>query len=438
MTTTAVDVDDFATPLRDDRDFDPLLDRIADARIVLLGEASHGTSEFYSWRAAVTRRLISERDFSFVAVEGDWPDCYQVARSVQGTPGAPADPGIVLEEFDRWPTWMWANEEVRDFTRWLAGHNQELPADDRVGFYGLDVYSLWDSLRETVGYLREYEPDHVEPALDAIRCLEPYAEDPQLYASSTRLVPSGCEDQVSRLLSELERRRPPETSTDSEARFNAEQNALVAAGAEAYYRAMVRGGPDSWNLRDTHMADTLDRLLTHRSRSRPAKAVVWEHNTHVGDARATRMADSGLINVGQLVRERYGTEEVVLVGFGTHRGTVVAADRWDGRAEVMPVPRAQPHTLEDALHRLVETGGLTSEALLVFPPEPPSWLTVMLDHRAIGVVYHPRWESRGNYVPTRLGHRYDAFCWFDATSALHPLHTPPPRRHEDETWPWGV
>src|SRR3954463_1309414 len=188
-----IDVSGIATPLRDERDLDPLLERIGDARIVLLGEASHGTSEFYTWRAAITRRLLSERGFSLVAVEGDWPDCYQVNCSVQGMDSAPRDPGAVLAAFDRWPTWMWANEEVRDFTRWLADHNRRLARDERVGFYGLDVYSLWDSLHETLGYLREHEPESVESALAAVRCLEPYAEDPQAYARSTRLVPSGCE-----------------------------------------------------------------------------------------------------------------------------------------------------------------------------------------------------------------------------------------------------
>ncbi len=233
-----------AAPLHDGSDLDPLIERIGDARFVLLGEASHGTHEFYSWRAAITRRLVTEKGFGFVAVEADWPDCYQLNRSVIGAPDAPQDPANVLRGFDRWPTWMWANEEVVTFTRWLRKHNAERTASQRVGFHGLDVYSLWDSLRGILGYLREHEPAHVESALAAFRCFEPYAEDPQAYARATRLVPNSCERPVLEMLTDL-RRVAGRGDASPDARFNAEQNALVAAGAEAYYRALVAGGPAS-------------------------------------------------------------------------------------------------------------------------------------------------------------------------------------------------
>lgn len=438
---------EMASGLHNDADLDPLLDRVGDVSLVLIGEASHGTHDFYAWRAAITRRLITERGFCLVAVEGDWPDCYRVNCSVRGLPGA-QDPADVLDGFDRWPTWLWANQDMVWFTRWLAEYNAERPPSQRVGFYGLDVYSLWDSLRETVGYLRRYEPQHVGSALEAIRCLEPYAEDPQAYARSTRLVPTGCEDPVVRLLSELRGRQADHNPADDvaedfagrEARFNAQQNARVAAGAEAYYRAMVRGGPDSWNVRDNHMTDTLGRLVDHHGGGGPAKAVVWEHNTHVGDARATAMEDRGLVNVGQLVRQRYGPDRVVLVGFGTNRGTVVAADGWDEPSRVLNVPPARVGSVENALHASVQAGQLDPDALLVFPtdrPSLPDWLSQTYDHRAIGVVYDPTVERFGNYVPTRLGHRYDAFCWLDRTEALVPLHRSEPVTGEQETFPQG-
>jgi len=329
-----------AAPLHDGSDLDPLIERTGDARFVLLGEASHGTHEFYSWRAAITRRLVTEKGFGFVAVEADWPDCYQLNRSVIGAPDAPQDPANVLRGFDRWPPWMWANEEVVTFTRWLRKHNAERTASQRVGFHGLDVYSLWDSLRGILGYLREHEPAHVESVLAAFRCFEPYAEDPQAYARATRLVPNSCESPVLEMLTDL-RRVAGRGDAAPDARFNAEQNALVAAGVEAYYRAMVAGGPAPWNVRDHHMADTLDRLVAHHGEAgggAPVKAVVWEHNTHVGDARCTDMPEAGLVNVGQLVRERHGEDGVVLVGFGTHSGSVVAADAWGDPAQVTTVP----------------------------------------------------------------------------------------------------
>ncbi len=424
-----------ALPLRDDADLDPLLERVGDARYVLLGEASHGTHEFYAWRAAVTRRLVTEKGFRFVAVEGDWPDCYRVNCSVTGAPGAAHDPADVLADFDRWPTWMWANEEVVAFTRWLRHHNADLPARRRVGFYGLDVYSLWDSLRGILGYLREHEPAHIETTMAAFRCFEPYAEDPQAYARATRLVPTSCEDRVIAMLADLRRVTGDDGAPGADARFDAEQNALVAAGAEAYYRAMVEGGPASWNLRDRHMTDTLDRLVAHHGDApggAPVKAVVWEHNTHIGDARFTHMAEAGMVNVGQLVRERHGEDDVVLVGLGSHHGTVVAARGWGEPTRVMPVPPPRASSIEALLHELESPA-----ALFVFPAELPDWLTQPRGHRAIGVVYHPDAERWGNYVPTVLGRRYDAFCWLDETRALSPLHEVHPGGGEREAWPYG-
>ncbi|WP_196942911.1 erythromycin esterase family protein [Streptomyces sclerotialus] len=430
-----------ARPLTGPESLDPLLARIGDARYVLVGEASHGTAEFYHWRAELTRRLITEKGFSFVAVEGDWPDCQAVHCSLTGAPGAPADPAEALAGFRRWPAWMWANTEVARFTRWLRDHNTALPPERRVGFYGLDVYSLWESLDAVLDHLREHDPGQVAQALEAYRCFEPYAEDPQSYALATRLVPSGCEPEVIRLLTAVRERAQRATAADgSLAGLAARQNAEVLAGAERYYRAMVRGGPESWNVRDHHMADTLDRLTAHHGPS--AKAVVWEHNTHVGDARATDMAEAGLVNVGQLVRERHAAEGVVLVGFGSYDGTVLAGESWGAEPRVMTVPAARPGSTEELLHRALPGGAalflLTSATPGERPAGPGHWTRMPHDHRAIGVVYRPEREKWGNYVPTVLDRRYDAFLHLDTTRALTPL----PQRHpagtgEEETWPTG-
>lgn len=422
-----------ALPLRHADDLDPLLHRVGSARLVLIGEASHGTSEFYRWRAELTRRLVTEKEFSFVGVEGDWPDCHTVHCSVVDATGAPDDPREALAAFARWPRWMWANEEVVEFTRWLRGHNDALPPQLRVGFHGLDVYSLWESLRAVLGYLAEHEPDHLPAARAALRCFEPYGEDPQFYALARRLVPETCEPEVVALLREL---RDPGSSGRTSAgaldeRFIAAQNAEVAADAERYYRAMVRGGTESWNVRDCHMADTLDRLL--RRYGPDAKAVVWEHNTHVGDARATDMAAAGMTNVGQLARERHAEDGVVLVGMGTHRGSVIASDRWGGPVRRMPVPPARSGSLEALLHEA--TGG--EDAAFVLSADREGWSGAVLDHRAIGVVYHPESERRGNYVPTVWGRRYDAFLYCDQTTALRPLHSVEQRDTELETYPTG-
>lgn len=428
--TAIEEIRSLASPVDGPADLDPLLDRVGDARFVLLGEASHGTADYYRWRAEVTRRLVAERGFSFVAVEGDWPDCALVDRWVKGRAGADLDAEAVLRRFDRWPTWMWANTEVAAFVAWLRDHNRRTGAG--VGFYGLDVYSLWDSLRAVLDHLAEHDPGALDAARDAYRCFEPYGEDPHEYAWSTRWVPEGCQDAVVRLLAEL-RGRAGDGDGDPEAELDARQNAEVAAEAERYYRTMIRGDAESWNVRDRHMAATLDRLVDHHGPA--AKAVVWEHNTHVGDARATPMAAAGMVNVGQLVRERHGHDGVVLVGFAGHHGAVVAADEWGGPIRRRIVPPARPGTHEDLLHRAVGR-----PALLVFPQDRSTpWLGEARGHRAIGVVYEPSRERWGNWVPTVMGARYDALCSFDDTDALHPLHPEAPQpAAEHETEPWGT
>ncbi|MGV9980235.1 erythromycin esterase family protein [Micromonospora wenchangensis] len=408
-------------------DFDPLLERARDARVVMIGEATHGSHDYYRLREQLTRRLIAEQGFDFVAVEGDWPDCDRVHRSVVGAPGGAQDPRTALGLFTRWPTWMWANAEVDRFCRWLRAWNLERPERERAGFHGLDVYSLWESMQAIFDYLGEEDPKSMEAAQDAYRCFEPYGRRVEEYGAASRFVSARCEEEVIRLLA----RTRAHVASDGPDAFAAWQNAEVVAGAERYYRAMVHGGPDSWNVRDIHMADTLDRLLTRYGPG--SRGIVWAHNTHIGDARATDMAGGGMVNIGQLARERLGRDAVTLIGFGGYRGTVVAAPHWGSPAEVMAVPPAREGSVEWRLHEL-----LPERAVLVFGgPDQPDWVTGTVEHRAIGVVYDPTFERWGNYVPSRLADRYDAFVWCDQSTALHPL---PARTTtgELETYPAGV
>ena len=431
-------------PLESDADLDAVLERVGDRRLVLLGEATHGTSEFYTWRARITRRLIEEKGFDFVAVEGDWPDCWEVSRYVRALPGAGSSARDVLHAFHRWPTWMWANREVVEFAEWLRLHNDAQPRERRVGFFGLDVYSLWDSMEAVLAYLQGVDPDAAERARNAYGCFDPYQDDVQEYAFASRYVPQRCEEEVVAILRELRAKAGrylsealQETDTDRitarELLFDAEQNALVAKNAEAYYRTMVRGGAASWNLRDCHMVETLDRLLAHHGpRSR---GVVWEHNTHVGDARATDMAAGGMVNVGQLAREKYGDDDVLLVGFSSYEGTVIAGRWWGAPMERMHVPRARHGSWEELLHDAGRGNGILMTDDLARVPGASS----RRGHRAIGVVYQPAHEMHGNYVPTVLPDRYDVLLHIDRTTALAPLHYPADDDGEPpETFPTGM
>jgi len=426
----AAEIRSLATPLEDPAALARLADRVRDARFVCLGEASHGTHEFYQERARLSRTLVEEHGFTWIGVEGDWPDCWRINRWVRGRDDQSLDAHSLLARFERWPTWMWANEDVAEFLGWLRDWNRARPVDQRVGFYGLDVYSLWDSLRAIISWLEQHEPDALPAALEAWRCFAPHHEDPHGYAWSTRLVPESCEPDVVALLVEVRRRAAARQPDDEEA-FDAVQNAEVAVGAEQYYRTMVRGDRESWNIRDHHMADTIERLA--RRLGPRSKGLIWEHNTHVGDARATDMARAGMVNVGQLVRERHRHDEVALVGFASHRGSVLAAAAWGATETVLPVPEARRGSHEDLLHL-----ALGEPAVLIFGDDRSGpWLSSWLGHRAIGVVYQPRREA-GNYVPTRMGGRYDALIWFEEAVALRPLrHERPPREPEFETQPTG-
>ncbi len=411
------------------KDLDFLMEDIGERPVVMLGEASHGTHEFYTWRTAISKRLIKERGFNFIAVEGDWPDCYKINRYVKGYKDAGNNIKTVLMNFDRWPTWMWANWEVAALAEWLREYNMHLPADKKVGFYGLDVYSLWDSMREMVNYLEKEDPLTAQTVKKAIQCFEPYEDREHLYARSA-LTEYSCRDKVLALLKEV-RLKAQFLDGDREAGFNTEQNALIAVNAEKYYRAMMSFDNESWNVRDTHMMETLDRLLKfHEAKS---KAIVWEHNTHIGDARATDMKRAGMVNIGQLAREQYGVNKVYLVGFGSYQGSVIAGEEWGALMEEMEVPEAREGSIEYQLHQQ----SAQDRYLLFNTEEIEKTYETAIRHRAIGVVYNPERERQGNYVPSVMSQRYDAFIFLDKTQALHPLHLKPHDEKMPETYPFG-
>jgi erythromycin esterase len=418
--------------LSGEKDLQPLYDRIGNARIVMLGEASHGTHEYYTWRSHISKFLIENMGFNFIAVEGDWPDCYRINRYIKNY-SSPSEKIIdVLKNFNRWPTWMWANWEINALADWLAEYNKPRFANKKVGFYGLDVYSLWESMDAIMQYLAKVDKSALKIAQKAYDCFEPYKKDEgQSYARASQFVPDICRNEVVNLLKEI-RQRLPQYDGDHENVFNTEQNALVAVNAEKYYRAMIQGGPGSWNIRDSHMADTLDRLLEFHGEK--SKAIVWEHNTHIGDARATDMINDGMYNIGELARSKHKQKEVVLVGFGSYEGTVIAGKDWGARMEEMEMPQAKKGSWEWLLHE----AGNSNKLIIMDSLQTRDLLETHIDHRAIGVVYQPQYEEYGNYVPTLLPLRYDAFIFVDVTKALHPIISHAQENAVPETYPFGV
>ena len=411
--------------LYNSKDLDPFMEDIGERSVVMLGEASHGTHEFYTWRTAISKRLIEEKGFNFIAVEGDWPDCYKINRFVKGYKDAGDDIENVLKNFDRWPTWMWGNWEVAALAEWLREFNKNLRADEKAGFYGLDVYSLWDSMKAMMNYLEKEDPQMAKSVKKAIHCFEPFNENEQDYARST-LRDSGCRNEVLALLREI-RLKAQFLDGDREAGFNTEQNALIAVNAEKYYSSMIGFDNESWNVRDRHMMETLERLMKFHGDK--AKGIVWEHNTHIGDARATGMSRAGMVNIGQLAREEWGEENVYLAGFSSYAGTVIAGEEWGATMEEMEVPEAKKGSIESILHEK------NTDGYILFSNENEDLYYNPIPHRAIGVVYDPATEKYGNYVPSVLAQRYNALIFIDETTALHPLHLHPDRKKLPETFP---
>jgi erythromycin esterase-like protein/predicted phosphoribosyltransferase len=404
-------------------DYDPLMELIGDARFVLLGEASHGTHEFYRERAQITKRLIEEKDFTAVAVEADWPDAYRVNRYVRGA-GADVDAEEALSDFRRFPRWMWRNTDVVEFVEWLRAHNNALSQSaGKAGFYGLDLYSLHASMKAVIQYLERIEPDAAKRARARYACFDHFGPDPQVYgfiAATDRS--KSCRDEVVSQLVELRRRATEYARRDDriaeDELFYAEQNARLVKNAEEYYRSMFFEEVSSWNLRDSHMVETLDALVAHLGRQDGrAKIVVWAHNSHLGDAQATEMGQRGELNVGQLVREKYG-RDAVLVGFTTHHGTVTAASDWGGVAERKRVRPALPGSCEALFHC-----ALAARFLLTWRSNVAVG-DVLRDprlERAIGVIYRPETERMSHYFQARLTQQFDAVLHFDETRAVEPL-----------------
>lgn len=396
-----------------DQSLDKIMAAIGNARIVMIGEASHGTSEFYTIRAELSKRLINQKGFNVIAVEGDWPSTHAVNQYVKGY-GEEAESAreVLMKSFNRWPTWMWANEEVEDFAEWLKKKNTSL--DKKVGFYGIDLYSLFESIDEVLNFLSEnpkYQVD-LEHARKAFTCFEPYNRMPEHYALSAAHFTDECISEVSSLLSSL-RSHEERYSDEHEEDLNVIMNALVAKNAEAYYREMMQDAK-SWNTRDLHMVEAINELIKYHGED--SKIIIWEHNTHTGDASETTMKDEQLINVGQIIREQYGRHNTFAIGFGTYQGTVIAADSWGDPLRVIDVPPSKLSTWEGQLHAAGE-----EDKVLLFTEENRELFNDWIGHRAIGVVYNPEYEAYGNYVPSRVGSRYDAFLFIDYSKALRPL-----------------
>jgi erythromycin esterase-like protein len=400
-----------ALPFEHNQHFPPLIDAIGEVKYVLLGEASHGTSEFYTTRTDLTKKLIQEKGFTFIAVEGDWPACYEVNRYIKGYKTSYSTARDALQAFNRWPTWMWSNKEVVDLIEWLKSYNET--QDVKVGFYGLDVYSLWESMEAIIQYLENTHSPELDQARKAFECFEPFHRKAEQYGVSAALYGEDCKQEVLALLQSLQTNRN-KYENDEEASLNLLVNALVTTNAEQYYHAMITNDNESWNIRDHHMVHALEHISTYYGSD--AKGIVCEHNTHIGDARATDMAHAGLVNVGQLTREKYGEDHVYAIGFGTYKGTVIAATKWGAPYEVMTVPEATAGSWE---HSLYKAGN--GNKLLLFDAMNQHEFNETIGHRAIGVIYHPEYEHLGNYVPTRVSGRYNAFIYIEETKALSPI-----------------
>ncbi len=424
---------DAAEPLPDldDPAFGALFDRFASAKVVLLGEASHGTSEFYRARAAITRRLIEEHGFNIVAVEADWPDAASVDRYVRGRPRREGEEA----PFRRFPTWMWRNTDVEAFIQWLKRRNDELPQERMAGFYGLDLYNLGGSIRAVIDYLDDVDPEAASVARERYGCLQPYAKNPQGYGrmAITRGY-AQCEQPVVQMLRELLQKRMEYVGEDGDEYLDAAANARLVKNAEAYYRVMYHGAAESWNLRDTHMFETLCQLL--EAKGPDAKAVVWAHNSHIGNAAHTEMGQvREELNVGQLCKEKFG-ESARLIGFGTHSGTVAAATDWDDPMEVKQVRPSLAGSYERVSHEagverfLLDLRQGVNEAAVEGLMEPRL-------ERFIGVIYRPETERWSHYAQAVLPNQFDAWVWFDETSAVTPLDGAE-EGGEDDMYPFGL
>lgn len=420
------------TPL-DAANLQQMLTKAAAADFVLLGEASHGTSEYYYWRKKISQELIQNHDFSFIAVEGDWAPLHKVNQYVkhlsndnllndeligEELTGGELTGRQILKTFDRWPVWMWSNEEFLELVEWLRDYNRDLPLEERVGVYGKDVYGIESSAPELIEYLMQADSPITSQAQQAYDCLLQYQGDYNAYLDSVFNQNQSCEDQIAAVTDYLQENKDHYQELTSEQSFlNALQNALVVQNGEHYYRLTATQGPASWNSRVDHMAATVGRLTDfYQADGQTARGIVWAHNTHVGDARATEMAGAGMSNIGQILRGKHGREKVFIVGFSTYQGEVAAGHAWGSPLRIMNVPPAREGSLEDLLNQQ------ELDSFILFLDEPlPELLQEPIGHRAKGVVYSPA-NDRNQYVATLLPERYDAFIFISQTKALQPLN----------------
>lgn len=397
-------------------DLSALVEAAGKKKLVLLGESTHGTSEFYTWRAEISKRLVSEKGFSFIVVEGDWASIYNLNSYVKDLPGAGNSAREVVKTFNRWPEWMWANEEITELAEWLRKYNDDLPAEKKAGFYGMDVYGQWEAMEKLIEYVETEIPDKFDDIKEMLACFTAYGYDEWQYARAVFEGSESCEIQLESILEILKDRSGELKNTDSKKFFNAKQNALVLKNAEEYYRLAVRGGADSWNSRVFHMNYTVNRLLEYYGEH--AKGIVWAHNTHIGDAAATSMLQQNMVNIGHITRQEFGRDNVFLVGFSTYTGTVMAGIQWGAQMQVMNIPEGRPESFEHIFNSIDKN---SFYILIDEKDRGNEEFMKVRGHRAIGVVFNPAQEAR-NYVPTLLPERYDAFIFFKETKSLLPVN----------------
>ncbi len=423
-------------PLRGDKsDYDSIIEMAKDSRFVLIGESTHGTKEFYKMRSEITKRLITELGFSAVTIEGDWPDAYHINRYVNGT-NHNGSATTALSNFERFPTWMWQNKEVLDFIKWLRGYNIKNPA--AIRFYGLDLYSMNSSISAVIEYLDKVDPKAAALGRQRYSCLDNFTSSP----INLKTIEQSCEMEIVKQLIELREHSFEYIKKDGfvaeEEFFCTEQNAILIKNAQQYYRSLYYGEPLSWNLRDSHMAKTLDDIAIHLENiyDKPSKIVVWAHNSHIGDARATEMAEKDELNLGQIMREKYG-EKALLIGFSTYQGTVSAASDWDRPVQRKTLLPAVDGSIEQLLHQVN-----IKDFILDFRNnhELAKHLKNPLLQRFVGVIYHPKTEYMSHYYHTTISEQFDALIYLDETSALEPLKVIPHwhRGEMDETYPFGL
>lgn len=415
MFSSAQNFKKIAIPLDGESSLDKLISTAADKKLVLLGEASHGTHEYYLWRDKISRRLIAEKDFSFIAVEGDFASLYHLNRYVKNMEGAENSAKEVLLKLHRWPTWMWSNEEVVGLAEWLRSYNDKLPQDEKVGFYGMDVYDEWNSKKEVLDLLAKTNPEAYDYIKDQYKCFEPHKGDSWSYAHAVNAGKEKCATATNNVVKYIKNNRNDFSTLSDDAYFYLLQNAIVVNNAEEFYRESVASkGSVSWNSRVHHMHGTVDELLNLYGAD--AKGIVWAHNTHIGDAEYTNMQNTGEKNIGQLTREKLGNENVFLIGFTSYEGKVMAGSSWGAPMEEMIIPPAVSNSIEHKLNKINQ-----DQFYMIFDEENQKGRNLKVTgNRAVGVVYNPRGDRR-QFVPTIVPMRYDALFFFKETSALHVL-----------------